>query len=515
MKKLCLRSGMIFFFSFFMLFSNSYYVKADDIGGFDGNQKVIDYNVLNEYSDTIQFTGDNFAIVKGSFVNKLLLPYVIGQINVEGLINDYEIEEVKVFDGDTFLNDSDVVINGMKLVFDNDNIYDIIVVGDMNDDAIVNDDDVSIMFEKLLDGSEIGPLNDVNNDGVFNNLDITYTIYSIKNSSWVSDEIINDVLVSDFFVGKDVIYVNDEFEISYLISGFEEDFINGFEGILGYDSDVLKYIGYEIDSKYRAFYSDRKFGFILDNYGDTEEISKQIILKFKFKAIKEGNTKVEINNILASMNGMIVNLDKNLVSADITINNYGTGGDGKEDNFGGSDVSNDKVIDNVVVDSSVATNLVVKSVIRDAIVNSVDESNNNNIIATVVSLSSDSFINSLEIEDYEIDFKKEKYNYNISVPYDVKSLNFKIVLSDSDASYEILGNKNFKVGNNAVSIVVTALDGSTTTYTVNVTREKEIEKENVEEKTSNSSRVVIIILIILVIIGLVYVIFKDDQEDAN
>ena len=218
------------------------------------------------------------------------------------------------------------------------------------------------------------------------------------------------------------------------------------------------------------------------------------------------------------MNGVMMYLDKDMVSCDVSINNYGIGGDAGINPDGNIQEPNDEVVDtstnNGVITDTPVTNLIVRPVINNPIISVEDKSNSE--VLTVVSLSSDSFINSLKIDGYEIDFDKAKYDYNISVPYDINSLDLEIVLSDSDASYEIFGNDSFKVGKNVVSIVVTALDGSNSTYTINVNKEEKVlEEESVEEETSNSSRVVIIILIILVIIGLIYVIFKDDEEDEK
>ena len=94
------------------------------------------------------------------------------------------------------------------------------------------------------------------------------------------------------------------------------------------------------------------------------------------------------------------------------------------------------------------------------------------------------------------------------------SLDLDIILSDNKASYEVSGNEKFKTGRNVVTITVTAEDGSTRVYTINVNKE-DVKDVASDEEVSNSSRVVIIILIILVIIGLIYVIFKDDEEEER
>ena len=136
----------------------------------------------------------------------------------------------------------------------------------------------------------------------------------------------------------------------------------------------------------------------------------------------------------------------------------------------------------------------------------------NNYHPIQVALSSDSLIKSLKIKGYEIDFDPHKYEYSVKVKNSVKSLDLTIVLNDKNASYVVNGNSNFKVGENTVTIVVTAEDGSTSTYTIKVTRE---ELEDDEEEATKSSRPVLIVLTVLVIAGLIYVIFKDDEEEKN
>ena len=225
--------------------------------------------------------------------------------------------------------------------------------------------------------------------------------------------------------------------------------------------------------------------------------------------MKEGNSVISINGIKASMNGLAVNIDNNTVSTSIKINNYGIGGDEPINNNGSSNNSNNDVIYEYPKeevnksDNTSSNNLVFAS-------NRVDNTSSNSI--SYISLSNDNYIKELIIKDYEIDFNKDILEYSITVGSDVDSLELNILLSDDNASYEVIGNEKFKTGKNVVSIVVTSEDGSERTYTINVNKKKASDKK---ESDSNSSRVVIIILIILIIIGLIYVIFKDDEEEER
>ena len=67
--------------------------------------------------------------------------------------------------------------------------------------------------------------------------------------------------------------------------------------------------------------------------------------------------------------------------------------------------------------------------------------------------------------------------YNVTVPEDVESVEVYATAQDLNATISGTGNKTLAYGENALSVVVTAEDGTTKTYTINVTREGEEEAE--------------------------------------
>ena len=461
---------------FFSVFSS----KVEAIG----MNNVIGDEVLNKYSDTIKFVNDSIAIVKGSLRNRLFVVDVLNQIKVREMTNEYDeynISRVAILDGDgNELVDGSIVTSGMNLLFYdiNDSVlatYDIVVVGDVydgddvDDYGIVNNGDINSMVDSILNNELVNFSNDVNGDLIFDIHDVTYTIYSVTNGCWFNDSIVSDNLVSNFTSPSDI-YVGDEIEVIYSLSGFSKDSINGIEGVLNYDHNLLELVSVNIDSEYGDINSDNKFIYILDNYSGSDAL-----LTLKFRVLKEGNSVISINGIKASMNGLAVNIDNNTVSTSIKINNYGIGGDEPINNNGSSNNSNNDVIYEYPKEE----------------VNKSDNTSSNNLV----------FASNRDILEY-----------SITVGSDVDSLELNILLSDDNASYEVIGNEKFKTGKNVVSIVVTSEDGSERTYTINVNKKKASDKK---ESDSNSSRVVIIILIILIIIGLIYVIFKDDEEEER
>ena len=490
----------IFFFSVF-----SSRVDAVDM------DSVIDDEVLNKYSDTITFVDNSIAIVKGSLRNDLFLADVLNQIEVDEMNAEYNVNRIAILSSDgSELVDGSIVTSGMSLLFyDIDGnvlaTYNIVVVGDVNNDGIVNNTDINSMVDSILNNGLVDFANDVNEDLIFDVHDVTHTIYSVTNGCWFNNSSVSDSLVSSFMSPNDV-YVGDEIDVVYNISGFSKDSINGIEGILNYDHSLLELVSVSIDSEYGNINSDNKFIYILDNYS-----GEDILLTLKFRALKEGDSAISINDIKASMNGLAVNIDNNNVSTSIKINNYGIGGDEPiSDNSSSNNSNNDVVYEYPKEEVNNSNNTWSSNLVFAS--NRVDNTSSNSV--SYISLSNDNYIKELIIKDYEIDFNKDTLEYSITVDSDVDSLDLNIVLSDDSASYEVIGNEKFKTGKNVVSIVVTSEDGSERTYTINVNKKKANDKKE-SDSDSNSSRVVIIILIILIIIGLIYVIFKDDEEEER
>ena len=84
-------------------------------------------------------------------------------------------------------------------------------------------------------------------------------------------------------------------------------------------------------------------------------------------------------------------------------------------------------------------------------------------------------LKSLSISDVSINFKPELKNYIATVPYSVSSVKIYSKLTDSKSNYvDGFGNRTVQLneGNNDVQIKVRAENGSETTYSIKITREK-------------------------------------------
>lgn len=85
--------------------------------------------------------------------------------------------------------------------------------------------------------------------------------------------------------------------------------------------------------------------------------------------------------------------------------------------------------------------------------------------------SNNNYLDNIVVNGSVLNFDKDKLIYSFSVPYSVSNLEIKYSKNDSNAKVSIL-NSNLSVGNNKVSLIVSAENGDKRTYTLNVYRSK-------------------------------------------
>lgn len=97
---------------------------------------------------------------------------------------------------------------------------------------------------------------------------------------------------------------------------------------------------------------------------------------------------------------------------------------------------------------------------------------NTNTSTTAVKKSSNSNLESLQIAEgvFSPEFAKNVYEYAIIVPNEITKLNIAANQEHSRATVKVVGNEELQVGDNTVEIIVTAEDGSTSTYKIYATR---------------------------------------------
>ena len=510
---------------------------------------------------------DNYNEETVSIINRL-----------EGIFNADSITGVKVSDylnkiaNDEYFKGFNVTITdaygyevapeslvgtGMKLTLsygDASLIYTFVVSGDVND-GLVTGEEVNIALNSVLELQYLDAVNmyalDINKDGVVDLLDVTKMAGSIAYGSWVEHVGYNDSVNSTLELNKsnnEVIRVGDTFKVDYVLSGLTAKNIelNGIEGIINYDKDVLDLVG--ISSNSLDDYSNYNYLTSKYLYASNKVIEKDsVVLTFTFKAKMEQNTNIKMTNEKVAIDGTEVKLVSNSdidikIARALNTNNDITSLTSSIGTF-------DKPFDKNVLEYTLYVDYWVKSVTLNGVLGDEYASTlafkeyaltsdktvitlpvvaeNGDIksytinVVKVYPKSTNNYLSKLEIEGYELEFNKDTLEYSIKVSSDVETLDITAVAEDAGARVNIYGNSDFKEGENTVTVVVTAEDGSERTYTITVDKEAKKEvvdknEDNTEEENGNNQleKTIIIILIILVIIGLLYLIFKkDDEED--
>lgn len=92
--------------------------------------------------------------------------------------------------------------------------------------------------------------------------------------------------------------------------------------------------------------------------------------------------------------------------------------------------------------------------------------------------SSDSSLKSLTVSSGSIDFIPSTLEYNLEVSSNVSTIEIQAVPNDTKATVKLPDKLSLETGLNTFAIVVTAEDGSTTTYKINVNKLENIISEN-------------------------------------
>ena len=84
--------------------------------------------------------------------------------------------------------------------------------------------------------------------------------------------------------------------------------------------------------------------------------------------------------------------------------------------------------------------------------------------------SSNNYLKELKLSNGNINFDAYTTNYNVAVLYEIENIQIEAITEDSKAKYEIVGNTNLIVGENVITIKVTAEDESVKEYKIIITR---------------------------------------------
>ncbi len=233
--------------------------------------------------------------------------------------------------------------------------------------------------------------------------------------------------------GSTSISEGEEFVVTFSFSSSIN--IYGIDAALNYDSSKLSMTNYAGAGSFSATVGGRISAWTVS------DTSGGSFASVTFKALS-GFGKGDSTTIsLGSVSGSDGNDDVSGSGCSITVSIPGGGSSGNNDNNGGNGSNSNMG-------------------------NNGGASNND------PSLSSDSSLKSLSIEGYALSpsFGSSRYDYSVSVDFATESLNISALPNDDKASVRYEGNELKAGAETQVFIIVTAENGSTSTYTIKAKR---------------------------------------------
>ena len=329
--------------------------------------------------------------------------------------------------------------------------------------------------------------------------------YTVNNNANIGDEITAKVNVNNVNV--------DSSNIG----------ICGVGGNISFDSDYLEFISatgmsspYAVSVNKNNNYKFAGIDFTLSNGFS----SATDIITLKFKTLKTGSTTLSLANVL--LNDCNNNkLSVTPVSKTITI---GTPVIKDSNNYLSSLSITGYTISPAFNKNTTSYSLTVPNDVSSVTVNATKESakatltgtgnkslsvgaNNISVVVTAENgdkrtytitvtrqsasqKSSDNTLKDLSVPGYTLSpaFSKDNLDYTLKVPNDATKIDVKAITNDEKSSVKVVGNTDLKVGENVVTVEVTAEDGSKKTYKITVTREEEKKNEPVLDSDATLSK---------------------------
>ena len=465
------------------------------------------------------------------------------QSNISVIVKDSN--GILVTDNDSELYNNYVV----ELTKGNTISYTVVVVGDANNDNIFDRNDLGLTIDGYLSGTNM-PSMDVytsNDDEEFGTItfdDVRVLNNALRENPITDYEDNNNLKLSIGNVPSNV-FVGDSFEVNVIVNSDDaSDYIDGINALVSVN-DKLMLTDVKFNDTFSGNYKDGHVvcvghtlynddimltlvftatGIGIGSASISGEVSKVYDaydfedLGFDVQIIRN----ISSNNDLASLNSNVGTFDREF-DRDVTSYTLTVPYDTESVILSGSTFDMYSTVSGLVLyeltsDETIAT-ITVTAEDGSTKVYTVRIVKEAKPVVTTSNISyvysSNNYLKTLEIADYDIDFDKLVNEYRIRVDSDVNSLDIKAIAEDNRASVEITGNENFKTGDNTVIIKVTAENGDVNEYKLIVN--KKAPKKNAVTVTDDSSntaeKVVIIVLIVLVVLGLLYLIFKKDDED--
>ena len=485
-----------------------------DSSKFAFNSTSKDGNVYVYLGDDLITINDLYSVLEAAYSSSEDITYIISNDDYSeengGILASYDSESGESIS--EYL--SNISVDASTKISITDGLltitYQVLLVGDINDDNILDENDIIDLIDYIVGNKElsIDKANIYDEDDEVTVLDVMKLDQIVKTGAWnvqlSEDEIQLDAKL-EFTNSEIEITSGDEFDINYVLVSSEDD-VNGVAGNIEYDDTKLELVSITAIDGFIGNNNDGKFVYVGTNVSSSSSVMQDnntdtsgniVLLTLKFKALAGGTSAVKLNNY---------------------------------------EYFNQDTYYNVVeIDDETGQS------VPKAMVISLD---------VTVSESDDNSLSSLKVGDTEIELVDGVYDYKLTVGNDVTKINISALVANVAASVSsIVAPEELAVGDNTITVTVVSESGEECTYTIVVTREdaptatsnqvnyqnnvtnnnvtntpqdtpksndeKDVTPEEPIKEKSNLSKIIIIVLIVLVIGGLIYLIFKDDDDESK
>lgn len=553
-------------------------LSEEDKNTLDTNIKVllesyldkINNLILDEYLNINRYglNADSYYYIKnneisiiygldGTFVKEVL---VSNQVLVSEFKEKFPNINITIYQKDGKLASDDKYLEtGMKVIANYSSIineYILVVRGNIvSEDGLISIEDIREMISLGIDISNLSSeyyfASDVNNDNKVNVLDTTKSYYILNNEDNI--DTFNDYQVPTYQTENKILAsiesdktnlrVGDTFKISLKVEGLTQNAINGLQGILTFNNNLIKCKSVAISNNWIG-----NINVINENnYGKFMYLGNSILedgnlIVFTFETLKEGSVNIKVTDLIMALNGAIKELENDetnsiLVNIDRALGNDARIKELKIDKGILNQTFNKDITDYILYVDYFEETINIDGILEDINASTtgfkeyalnnyktiipitvIAEDGNTKIytinVIKVDRRSNNTNLKELTIEGVIINFEKDKLEYEFTVDYEVDKLDINAIAEHFKSIVLIKGDTNLKVGKNQITITVKSEKGDTKDYILNVIRKSE-EKESIidyNETKGKNSRLLLIVLIIATICLLLYIIFKDDDS---
>ena len=412
----------------------------------------------------------------------------INNDKVNYVISNSEYSDVMSATDEVYVDDETVVtITSGDLTI----TYKCVMLGDLNNDGIIDNADLKLLVEKIVNETEVNDKTDVYKDDALNTYDAQSMAQVIENNSWDGDVVIMDATFEPRLelVNEDIVS-GDTFVVKYVLP-IEQYNVSGIAGLVNYDKSLMELVNINVKNDFIGANNNGKFLY-LGNSLDSSN-SEYVMLELTFKALSSGNGTISVTDNELFNKDTYYNIQDVDVSTQVVIN---TSADNKLSSLkvAGQEIQlkSDVLEYRISVDNDVVTPNV--------------EAITNNVAAKVTSIEApEELVEGDNIIKVKVTAENgDELVYTIIVNRKAKESNDNNN-STKPVSYQ---NDNNVAEDTQEDINLPAIDDKKNDAI------KDNKKDD-EKKENNTSRIIIIILILLVIAGLIYLIFKDDEEDDD